>query len=111
MIDTKGKRDVSITDIPWAYLSAENKNLVHLKLEGVLANLIFKTSPEGYHDYVEIGPKNKSVLYVVVKKDLYRCLKSALLFYKNLAEDLRNHVLEITPMTPAWTIKWLTIIS
>ena len=63
-------------------------NDVWVSFDGTLAKLIVKTPPKIYLKYVTINKKGKKVLYVKLKKALYGCLKSAILFYRKLATDL-----------------------
>ena len=43
-----------------------------------------------YKPYVEIDGTGKRVLYAQLKKALFGCLKSGLLFWKNLTTHLRS---------------------
>eukprot|EP00957_Ditylum_brightwellii_P110042 8393948-Ditylum_brightwellii.AAC.1 len=45
IIDAKENRDVTTTDIPGAYLSANMDDFVIMVLEGELAKLLVKTAP------------------------------------------------------------------
>ena len=88
VVDAAEGRDVAITDIPGAYLSADMDKIVNLKLEGSLAEIMAQIAPEMYSEYVHVGRNNKKVVYMRIKKALYGCLQSALLFYNKLAGDL-----------------------
>jgi len=66
-------------DIPGAFLHADNEDYVIMKMVGTLAELMVKTNPKLYRQYV-ILEKGKSVLYLRLKKALYGMMKSALLF-------------------------------
>eukprot|EP00957_Ditylum_brightwellii_P118827 9063876-Ditylum_brightwellii.AAC.1 len=79
MIDAKENRDVATTDMTGAYLKAEMDDYVIMVLEGSLAELLVKTVPTIYRTHVQL------------KMALYSCLKSALLFYKQLLEDLQEY--------------------
>ena len=43
---------------------------------------------------------NKMVLYVRLQKEIYGCLKSALLFYEKLVGDLEAYGFRINPYDP-----------
>eukprot|EP00957_Ditylum_brightwellii_P186235 14177980-Ditylum_brightwellii.AAC.1 len=74
--------------------------LVHMKLEGRLAELLVCTAPQVYKQYVTIDQKGKKILYMKLRKALYVCLKSALLFYRKLSGDLIKNGFEINPYNP-----------
>jgi hypothetical protein len=72
---------------------------VHIKLEGKLVDLMIMTAPEIYRPYMCLED-GKKILYVKLKKALYGCLKSALLFYKKLSGDLTEMGFNINPYDP-----------
>jgi hypothetical protein len=76
-------------DVPGALLTVDMDEGVFMCLRGPLAELMVKTAPEIYRKYVFVGPDNKSVRYVKLQKALYRCLRSALLFYLKLLGDFK----------------------
>jgi len=65
MIDAKERRKVVMIDIPGAFLHADNEDYdyVIIKMAGTLAELMVKTNPKLYRQYV-ILEKGKSVLYL-----------------------------------------------
>jgi hypothetical protein len=78
-IDAKESRKVVTIDIPGAFLHADNEDYVIMKMVGTLAELMVKTNPRLYRQYV-ILEKGKSVLYLQLQKALYGMMKSTLLF-------------------------------
>ena len=98
-IDAKERRKVVTIDIPGAFLHADNEDYVIMKMVRMLAELMVKTNPKLYHQYV-ILEKGKSVLYLRLKKALYGMMKSALLFYRKLVSELREMGFEINPYDP-----------
>ena len=98
-IDAKERRKVVTIDIPGAFLHADNEDYVIMKMVGTLAELMVKTNPKLYHQYV-ILEKGKSVLYLRLKKALYGTMKSALLFYRKLVSELQEMGFEINPYDP-----------
>ena len=50
-------------DIPGAFLRADNKDYVIMKMVGMMAELMVKTNPKPYQQYVKLK-KGKSVLYL-----------------------------------------------
>jgi hypothetical protein len=71
-------------------------DLVHMKFEGKMAELLVKLDPKLYRKFVQIE-KGKSVLYVELKKDLYGTLKAALLFWKKLSTQLEEWGFVLNP--------------
>ncbi len=86
-------------DIPGAFLHADNKDYVIMKMVGTLAELMVKTNPKLYRQYV-ILEKGRSVLYLRLQKALYGMMMSALLFYRNLVSELQEMGFEINSYDP-----------
>jgi hypothetical protein len=99
-IDAFEGRDVAIVDVPGAFLMADMDEEVIMCIRGRLAELMVKTALEIYRKYIYVGNYNKPVLYVKLIKALYGCLRSALLFYLKLVEDLESHGFKINPYDP-----------
>ena len=70
--------------------------LVHVKLEGKMVDLLMKLEPKLYHKYVLIE-KGKLILYVELKKALYGTLRTALLFWQKLSKQLEDWGFKINP--------------
>ena len=98
-IDAKERRKVVTVDIPGAFLHTDNEDYVIMKMVGTLAELMVKTNPKMYRQYV-ILEKGKSVLYLRLQKALYGMMKSALLFYRKLVSELREMGFVINPYDP-----------
>ena len=79
-IDALEERDVAVVDIPGAYLSADIDDEVHVVFRGTLVDLMVVANPVLYRPFVSYE-RGQAVLYIWLKKVLYGCLKSALLFY------------------------------
>ena len=60
-----------------------------------------------YREYISYGKKGEALLYVLLQKALYGCLKSALLFYEKMVGDLESHRFEINPYGPCLANKTL----
>ncbi len=99
MIDAKENREIVTIDIPGAFLHADNKDYVIMKMVGTLAELMVKTNPKMHRQYVVLE-KGKSVLYLGLQKTLYGMMKSALLFYRKLVLELKKMGFEINPYDP-----------
>ncbi len=81
-------------DIRGAFLHADNKDYVIMKMVGMLAELMVKTNPKFYQQYV-ILEKGRSVLSLRLQKALYGMMKNALLFYRKLVSELQEMGFEI----------------
>ena len=75
-------------------------DFVVMKMEGRLAKLVALVDRSIYSEYITTTRKGKPTLYVVLKKALYGCLRSALLFYETLTKDLKAYGFEINPYDP-----------
>jgi hypothetical protein len=96
VIDATEQRDVATVDIPGAFMQADMDELVHMKLEGTMAELLVRLDPQLYRKYVQTE-RGKTVLYVELKKALYGTLRAALLFWRKLTEKLKEWAFKINP--------------
>ena len=89
-------------DIPGAFLHAEqqdDKNVI-MKLTGKLAELMAAVEPKLYRKHIIYNSKGRAELYVRIQRAIYGLLKSALLFYLKLVEDLERYGFELNPYDP-----------
>ena len=100
MIEALEGRDVACFDIPGAFLHAENDDEVIMLLKGRLAELLVMVEPALYRKYVSTNSKGEPMLYVRMHAALYGMLKSALLFYRKLVDDLEKDGFVINPYDP-----------
>jgi hypothetical protein len=96
VIDATERRDVATVDIPGAFMQADIDEVVHVKFEGEIAEMLVKLDPKLYRKYVR-DENGKSVLYVELLKALYGTLKAALLFWKLLSKKLVSWGFVINP--------------
>jgi hypothetical protein len=91
MIDAFEHRSVVTLDIPGAFLHADIDEVIHIRLEGVMAELLVRVDPKTYSPFlcVEGG---KKVIYLQLNKALYGTLQAALLFWKNLSTFLIDNL-------------------
>jgi hypothetical protein len=114
VINATEKRDVATVDIPGAFMQANMDKLVHMRLEGTMAELVVKLDPKLYRKYMQtINGKlvlcvelkkalmqtinGKSVLCVELKKALYGTMHAALLFWRLLTSKLVAMGFKINP--------------
>ena len=78
IIDATENRVVATTDIPGAYLHANMDDFVVMKMQGTLAELMVRADRSIYGKYLTTDTKGRSVMYLVLKKSLYGCLRSSI---------------------------------
>jgi hypothetical protein len=84
IIDAKENRYVVVTDIPGALLHADMEDEVHM----LLTNCQIRSKT--IHKYIWSNKKDKSMLYVRLKKALVGTLQAALLFWRLLSDTLKG---------------------
>jgi len=91
-IDEMENRNVATIDIPGAFMPADMDDiLVHMKLEGTMAELLVCINPKMYcTKHVQVEQGGKPILYVELKKALYGTFQAALLFWKKLSSQLET---------------------
>lgn len=72
LIDAREKRDVATADVVGAYLLADMEDYVLVRLTGESVDIMCKVNKE-YENFV-VEEKGKKVLYMHLKKALYRCM-------------------------------------
>jgi len=87
-IDEREGRHVTVTDIPGAFLQVDMEDDVHMLLDRTIAELIMKLDPSQYRKYIWENRRWKLMLYVKLRKALYRTLQAALLFWRLLSDTL-----------------------
>ena len=98
-IDALEGQDVVVLNIPWSYLSANMDYEVHVVFRGTLSDMVVMADPALYRPFVSYET-GKPVLYVLLQKSLYGCLKSAQLFYEKLVGDLEVYGFKINSYDP-----------
>ena len=79
VIDAQEMRKTAMVEIPGAFMQADMDNVVHVKFEGVMADLLVKIHPKLYTKY-EVKDKLQTVLYAALARPLYDTLRESLLF-------------------------------
>jgi hypothetical protein len=72
-------------DIPGAFLHAKIDKLIHIHLNGPMAELLTRVDPQKSCTYM-IEERGKIVLYAEQLKALYGMLQAAMLFLENLTK-------------------------
>ena len=88
-----------ILDISGDFLQAKQPKEdrdVHVILDGRMAELLGKISPEKYQEYVH-KKRGQAYIYCKLNITLYGTLKAALLFWKELSKSLKRRNFVINP--------------
>ena len=104
VIDAEEERDVTIMDIPNAFIQTEMKyeegeSRVMMKLQGIIVDMLVQMDPDLYGPFV-VYENGKKTIYTLVLKAIYGMLESALLFYKKLKKDLMDFGFIFNPYDP-----------
>ena len=86
MFDAMEARDVAIVDIPGAFMQVDIDELINIKLEGELVDLIVRIEPS-YSKYIQVE-NGRRVIYAELDKALYGTMQAALLFWKRVTTFL-----------------------
>lgn len=87
IIDEYENRDVAPVDLPGAFLQTkmpENEDDVYIMLDGRMAELLAKISPDTYQKYVH-HKRGQPSIYCKLNIALYGTLKVPLLFWRKLS--------------------------
>ena len=86
VIDAMERRYVAVMDVPGAFLQADmpEDETVHIRITGVMVDILLEIDPEMYGPYVVMEGKEK-VLYLELLKALYGTLRAARLFWEKLS--------------------------
>ena len=96
IIDAKESRVVGVYDIPGAFLHSKLDEVVHIKVTGALAKYLVTIAPVVYGNYVTME-RDKEVIYLLLTRALYGCIKSALQFWKHLSGHLQARGYTLNP--------------
>ena len=100
IIDAQEGRQVATMDIPGVFMHSEMDEVLHLRLDGPMAELLCKVDETKYREYM-CYEKKKPVLYVQLMRVLYGTLQAALLFWINLSTFLTEELgFELNPYDP-----------
>jgi Reverse transcriptase (RNA-dependent DNA polymerase) len=97
VIDADKQRDVATVDISGAFLHADMNELVYMRIDADMANILINIAPDTYTPFITSNKAQQPVLYVRLKKALYGTLQAALLFYEKLSSLLVSWSFVISP--------------
>ena len=96
MIAVYERRDVATADVAGAYLHARLDDFTLLKVEGESVDILCSVS-EKYKAFVTTEKNGKKLIYLQLKKALYGCMKSVLLWYDLFTGTLQEMGFELNP--------------
>jgi hypothetical protein len=89
---------VATVDIPGAFMQVDMDELVPMRLERKMVDLLLHVHPEyGRHMTIING---RRLLYVQLTKALYGMIRAALLFWRKLTSKLRDWGFVLNPRAP-----------
>jgi hypothetical protein len=98
LTDTYEKRDIATADVAGAYLKVPMKDYIIIKFIGESVDILLTMEPS-YKKFVTYE-KGIKVLYARLKKALYGCVQSALLWYTLFHDTLKQMGFTINPYDP-----------
>jgi hypothetical protein len=111
IINAQERRQVMMINIPGALMHVDIDELIHVRLEGPMAELLTQVDPNKYRTYLA-KEHGKDVLYVELQKAQYGTLQASLLFWENLTEFLMQELsFETNPYDSVSSTRSLTVNS
>ncbi len=74
--------------------------VLKMVLKGRLAELMVQVAPNLYRKYISMDRMGMAILYMKMQKAMYGLLRSALLFYRKLVEDLESNGIKLNCYDP-----------
>ena len=87
VIDALENQNVTVLDVPGAFMQADIDELVHMRFTGKVVNMLLQIDNEMCEDYV-VMEKGEQVMYMELLKALYGTLHAARLFWQKLSDQL-----------------------
>ena len=98
LIDAVEDRHVVVADVTGAYLNADMNDFVLIRLVGDDVDMMCNANPT-YAKFVSCD-KGRKTLFLQLKKALYGCVQSALLWYRLFRDTLQNLGFVLNPYDP-----------
>ena len=98
LIDAVEDRHVAVADITGTYLNADMDDFVLIQLLGDDVDMMCNANPT-YKQFVT-NEKGRKMLFLQLKKALYGCVKSALLWYRLFCDMLQDLGFVLNPYDP-----------
>ena len=108
IIDAQEGGDVTITDIPNAFIQMRvecEQDMVIMKLHSALINMLLDIAPETHKKHVTENKKGDKQLIVQCQNTIYGAMMSSLLCHKKFTGSIVEHRFVINPHDPCVTNK------
>jgi hypothetical protein len=103
IIDAEEHRDVSVVDIPNAFVQTrvENeKDMAFINIRGILVDILVEIAPEAYKSYVTQDKKGNKQLLVQCQNALYGTMVASLLYYRKFVKSVTDIDFITNPYDP-----------
>jgi hypothetical protein len=103
IIDAEEEWDVSVVDIPNAFVQTrveKEKDMVFIKIRGILVEILVEISPDVYKSYLSKDKKGSKQFLVQCQKALYDTMVASLLYYRKFVKSLTDNDFVINPYDP-----------
>jgi len=103
IIDAEEGRDVAVIDIPNAFIQTrveDEKDMVIIKIRGILVDILVEIAPGFYDDYVTKDKKGIKQLLVQCQNAIYGTMVASLLYYNKFSNSLIKKGFKFNPYDP-----------
>jgi hypothetical protein len=103
IIHAEEEHDVAVVDIPNAFVQTrvENeKDMVFIKIRGILVEILVEIAPDVYKSYVSKDKKGSKQFLVQCQNALYGTIVASLLYYRKFVKSLTDVDFLINPYDP-----------
>ena len=100
IIDAEEERDVAVINIPNTFIQTrvENeKDMVDIRVRGVLVGLLIEIAPDVYGPYVKLDKNGTKVLILQLLNAIYGTMVASLLYYNNFCRTLKRNNFVVNP--------------
>ncbi len=108
VIDANKKRDVTVVDIPNAFIQTvveDKKDRAFICIRGPLVDILGSITPDVYGPYMMVGKKGEKQSLVQCLTALYGTMVASLLYYKKVVKSLKLNGFRLNPYEPCMTDK------
>ena len=100
VIDAQEGRDVAVIDIPNAFIQTRvtnEKDMVIIKVRGVLVDMLVKLAPDIYGPYVRKDKKGERTILLQCLNAIYGTMVASLLYYNKFCDTLHRNGFKLNP--------------
>jgi hypothetical protein len=108
VIDATKKRDVTVVDIPNAFIQTvveDERDRAFIPIHGPLVDILGSIAPDVYGPHVTVGKKGEKQLLVQCLAALYGTMVALLLYYKKFVKSLKSNGFRLNPYDPCMANK------